>query len=64
MIKRLVDAYPKGLTKDELERSPCGAARTYLRELRKSDKDWAAVLPAPGTRGQGGYRIAWPAAEA
>lgn len=53
-MKRLVDAYPDGLSLDKLERHPCGAARKYMAKLCKNDADWKKIIHFPGTKGEDG----------
>ncbi len=58
VIKTLLDAGKRGLTKDKLdEKSGHPDARKVLKALQKQDEDWAAVIQMPGTAGKGGYRI-------
>jgi hypothetical protein len=58
VVKALLDAGERGLTKDELDKKSGHAdSRKALRTLRNSDPDWAKVIQMPGQRGQGGYRI-------
>jgi hypothetical protein len=57
VVKALLDAGERGLSKDELDRkSKHGDARKILKRLAKSDPDWNAAIHFPGKAG-GGYRI-------
>jgi hypothetical protein len=57
VVKALLEAGERGLSKDELDRkSKHGDARKILKRLADSDADWKAVISFPGKRG-GGYRI-------
>ena len=57
VLKVLLDAHPKGLTKGQLEAdSNHGGARNILYTLRKDDL-WQKVIVLPGTKNGGGYRI-------
>jgi hypothetical protein len=57
VVKALLDADGRGLSKDELDRkSGHGDARKILKRLADADPDWAAVIHCPGKTG-GGYRI-------
>ncbi len=57
VVKALLDAGERGLSKDELDRqSKHGDARKTMKRLADSDPDWKAVLHFPGRTG-GGYRI-------
>jgi hypothetical protein len=58
VVKALLEAGKRGLSKDELDRkSKHGDARKILKRLAESDPDWKAVIYFPGKTG-GGYRIA------
>jgi hypothetical protein len=54
VVKALVDAWPNGLWKDELEKVDAGARR-ILRTLRR-DPDWFPVIVMPGRKCRG-YRV-------
>jgi hypothetical protein len=57
VVKALLDAGERGLSKDELDRqSGHGDARKLLKRLAALDDDWQAVIHFPGKPG-GGYRI-------
>jgi hypothetical protein len=57
VVKALLDAGERGLTKDGLDRqSKRGDARKILKRLAESDPDWKAVIHFPGKPGRG-YRI-------
>jgi hypothetical protein len=57
VVKALLEAGERGLSKDELDRkSKHGDARRILKRLAESDSDWKAVISFPGLPG-GGYRI-------
>jgi hypothetical protein len=58
VVKALLGASDKGLTKDTLEQqSRHGDARKILKRLANdSSSDWASVIPFPGRSGKG-YRI-------
>jgi hypothetical protein len=57
VIKALLDAGERGLSKDEMDyRSKHGDARKILKRLANSDADWEAVIQFPG-KACGGYRI-------
>lgn len=57
VVKALLDAGDRGLSKDELDhKSDRGEARKILKRLADSDEDWKAVIPFPGKAG-GRYRI-------
>jgi hypothetical protein len=56
VVKALIEAGPRGLTKDELElKSGRGGARKTLR-LLLDDPDWSRVVAMAGKTGQR-YRI-------
>src|SRR5262249_2224152 len=58
IIRALLDAWPGGLTKDELEeKSGYTNARTVLTDLIKSDTDWALAIERLGHGGSGRCRI-------
>jgi hypothetical protein len=58
VVKALLDAGDRGLTKDKLdEKSGHSEARKVLKAIRDADEDWAAVIQMPGKAGMGGYRI-------
>lgn len=59
-IERLLQEYPKGITKDELESDGLGNARQVLTELREADHDWRTVIVFPGKKAAGGYRLQFP----
>jgi hypothetical protein len=57
VVKTLLDAGERGLSKDELEcESKHGDARKILKRLAESDPGWKAVIHFAGRTG-GGYRI-------
>jgi hypothetical protein len=57
VVKALLEAGERGLSKDELDRkSQCGDARKILKRLAQSDPGWEAVIHFGGIPG-GGYRI-------
>jgi hypothetical protein len=57
VVKALLEAGERGLSKDELDRkSKRGDARKILKRLAESDADWEAVIHFPGAPGRG-YRI-------
>jgi hypothetical protein len=57
VVKALLEAGERGLSKDELDRkSKRGDARKTLKRLAESDPDWKAVIHFPGKPGVG-YRI-------
>jgi hypothetical protein len=57
VVKALLDAGERGLSKDDLDRkSKHGDARKILKRLAESDPDWKAVISFPDKPG-GGYRI-------
>jgi hypothetical protein len=57
VVKALLDAGERGLSKDELDsKSRHGDARKILQRLANSDPDWKAVIHFPGKPGIG-YRI-------
>ena len=55
IVSRLIEASPNGISKDELLKIGLGGW-VALDKLRKSDPDWATVLPKPGVAWKG-YRI-------
>jgi hypothetical protein len=58
VVKALLDAGDRGLTKDKLDdKSGHSESRKVLKALRNADEDWAAVIQMPGKAGRGGYRI-------
>lgn len=60
VVEALVQAWPKGLTKDALEIGR-GAARRALKKLvNSSDPDWSKVIHLPGKPQSGGYRLVDP----
>jgi integrase len=57
VVRALVSAGSRGLTKDQLaDKSCCGDARGVLTRLRKSSLAWASVIDFPG-KSHGRYRI-------
>jgi hypothetical protein len=57
IVCSLIDAHPKGLTKDELDHKAGGTnLPSYLRKWRKSDEDWKSVIMMSGQE-RLGYRI-------
>lgn len=57
VVKALLEADERGLSKDELDRkSKHGDARRVLKRLAESDPDWKAIISFPGTPGRR-YRI-------
>jgi hypothetical protein len=57
VVKALLEAGQRGLSKDELDRkSKRGDARKILKRLAESDAGWSAVISFPGKPGRG-YRI-------
>jgi hypothetical protein len=61
VLRAVVDAYPGGLTKEELiEESRSGGAVTVFKGLRESHRSFRLTLVCPGKRGGGGYRCVWP----
>jgi hypothetical protein len=63
VLRPLVEAYPLGLTEDELktESRREGCVSIY-KGMRKNEPALAQVLALPGRRGRGGYRLEWPGA--
>lgn len=58
ILVALLEAGPRGLTKDELdEKSGHTEARKYLRKLASEDPDWASVILFPEQKCRGGYRL-------
>ena len=57
VIRALLDVFPYGATKDDIE-SVASTARRLMEDLKRGNTLWDKALIMPGQKGQGGYRIA------
>jgi hypothetical protein len=58
IVEALLEAWPAGLTKDELsDKANYSDPYKLLKELARSDQDWAEAIVFPGEGYRGGYRI-------
>jgi hypothetical protein len=58
-VSALADAWPRRISKADLERAAGKGARSHLRALREADPDWDAVLGGR-SRAYQGYGLSWP----
>jgi hypothetical protein len=62
VVKKLTEAWPKGLTGAKLSAGTYGDAVNIFKRLRESDPDWEKVLLPSGKQERRGYRICGRAA--
>lgn len=59
-IRKLTEAFPDGVSRDELIRVAGPDAHAILTTLRKKDTGWASVIMMPSRSGRGVYRLISP----